>query len=90
MTNYDFSGFVAKKIEETPTKPTRFLAGVVPKKKHKNKLIQWLLIKIFGYETEYKIVQAKTIEIKAEDFPLTLHNGDITFCWVGDSNEKEL
>jgi hypothetical protein len=91
MANHDdFPEFLKEKIEETPTKPTKVLVGVVPKKKHKNKLVQWLLVKLFGYKCEYKTAQAKTIEVKAKDVPLTSFNGDITFCWDGDSNEKEL
>lgn len=58
--------------------PTTIIAGVRPKKQSKNKFIQWLLIKLFGYEIEYKTVMAKTIVIKAEDCPYST-NGDITF-----------
>ena len=49
--------------------PTTIISGVHPKKQSKNKLIQWILIKLFGYEIEYKTVMAKTIVIKPEDCP---------------------
>lgn len=49
--------------------PTTIVAGVHPKKRHKNKFIQWLLIKLFGYEVEYKTVMAKTVVVKPEDCP---------------------
>lgn len=58
--------------------PTTIIAGIHPKKQSKNKFIQWILIKFFGYEIEYKTVMAKTIVIKAEDCPTSL-NGEFTF-----------
>lgn len=49
--------------------PTKIVVGAHPKKLSKNKLVQWLLIKLFGYELEYKTVMAKTVVIKPEDYP---------------------
>ena len=58
--------------------PTTIISGVHPKKQSNNKFIQWILLKIFGYEFEYKTVMAKTIVIKAEDYPVS-GDGDFTF-----------
>lgn len=41
--------------------PISVVVGVHPKKQHKNKFIQWLLIKLFGYELEYKTVIVRGI-----------------------------
>ena len=58
--------------------PTTIISGVHPKKQSNNKFIQWILLKIFGYEFEYKTVMAKTIVIKAEDCPAGFY-GNFTF-----------
>ena len=60
--------------------PTEIIVGVHPKKQHKNRFIQWLLIKLFGYELEYKTVMAKTIVIKPEDCPIS-GDGNFTFTF---------
>lgn len=68
------------KIEELESsfQPTTIVVGAHPKKQSKNKFIQWILIKLFGYELEYKTVMAKTVVIKAEDCPIS-SDGDLTF-----------
>lgn len=58
--------------------PTTIVVGAHPKKQSKNKFIQWLLIKLFGYELEYKTVMAETIILKAEDCPVSC-DGSLTF-----------
>ena len=60
--------------------PITIIAGVHPKKQSKNKLLQWFLIKLFGYEIEYKTVMAKTIVIKSEDCPSS-GDGGFTFTF---------
>lgn len=67
--------------------PTTIIAGVHPKKRSKNRFVQWLLIKLFGYEIEYKTVMAKTIVIKAEDCHTAL-NGDFTFT-IGEEKTND-
>ncbi len=67
--------------------PTTIVAGVRPKKQSKNKFIQWLLIKLFGYEIEYKTVMAKTIAIKAEDCPMALSE-EFTFA-IGEEKTND-
>ena len=47
--------------------PTQIVVGAHPKKRSKNKLVQWLLIKLFGYELEYKTVMVKAA-INIEDY----------------------
>ena len=44
-------------------KPIAVVVGAHPKKQHKNKFIQWLLIRLFGYELEYKTIKARTVDI---------------------------
>ena len=58
--------------------PTQIVVGAHPKKRSENKFIQWLLIKLFGYELEYKTVMAKTVVIKPEDYPFYDENIEIT------------
>ena len=60
--------------------PTTIIAGVHPKKQSKNKFIQRLLIKLFGYEFEYKTVMAKTVVIKPED-RTSSGDGGFTFTY---------
>lgn len=59
--------------------PVDIVVGAHPKKRSKNKFIQWLLIKLFGYELEYKTVMAKTVVIKPEDYPFYDEDIEITF-----------
>ena len=68
----------AIKTYNTQLQPTNIVDGIRPKKQSKNKFIQWLLIKLFGYELEYKTLMAKTVMIKAEDDPISA-NDDLTF-----------
>lgn len=51
--------------------PTTIVVGVHPKHQSKNKFVQWILIKLFGYELEYKTVMAKTIVIQPDDCPVS-------------------
>lgn len=44
-------------------KPLSVVVGAHPKKQHKNKFIQWLLIKLFGYELEYKTIKTRTVDV---------------------------
>lgn len=48
---------------DTQFNPLQVVVGAHPKKQHKNRFIQWLLIKLFGYKFEYKTIMAKTIDI---------------------------
>ncbi len=48
---------------DTQFKPLRVVVGIHPKKQSKNKFIQWILIKLFGYEFEYKTIMTKVIDI---------------------------
>lgn len=66
--------------------PTQIVVGAHPKKQSKNRFIQWILIKLFGYELEYKTVMAKTIVIRAEDC-LAGFDGDFTFT-IEEENNK--
>ena len=76
----DTDGKIQETIQtyNTQLQPTNIVVGIRPKKQSKNKFIQWLLIKFFGYELEYKTVMAKTVVIKAEDYPISA-NDDLTF-----------
>jgi hypothetical protein len=72
---------------DAPFQPTTIVVGVNPKKQSKNKFIQLILIKLFGYEIEYKTVMARTIVIKAEDCPTSL-NGEFTFT-IGEEKTND-
>lgn len=54
-------------IEDIPTREVEFLTGVEPKYKCKNKFLQKVLIKIFGYIITYETRQAKVLITKPED-----------------------
>lgn len=64
-------------VAEVPSRQVEVISGISPKVKSKNKHIQNILIKLFGYKIEYKTVDAKVIEIKAGSIPLGF-NGSIT------------
>ena len=64
---------------DSQLQPTQIVVGAHPKKRSKYKFIQWLLIKIFGYELEYKTVMAKTVVIRPEDYPFYDEDIEITF-----------
>lgn len=49
--------------------PTKIVVGAHPKKRSKYKFVQWLLIKLFGYELEYKTVMAKPVVVMPEGYP---------------------
>ena len=51
---------------DSQLQPIDIVVGAHPKKRSKNKFVQWLLIKLFGYELEYKTVMVKTA-INPED-----------------------
>ena len=76
----DTDGKIQEAIQtyNTQLQPTNIVVGIRPKKQSKNKFIQWLLIKFFGYKLEYKTVMAKTVVIKAEDYPISA-NDNLTF-----------
>lgn len=42
--------------------PIAIVVGVHPKKQNKNEFIQWILLKLFGYEFEYKTVMIRIYE----------------------------
>ena len=48
---------------DTQFKPLKVVVGAHPKKQHKNKFIQWILLKFFGYELEYKTIMTKVVDI---------------------------
>lgn len=62
----------------TPKMTTgKVICGVIPKKRCKNKFIQKILIKLFGYETVIKDMKAWRLDIKPEDVPI-VGDGNIT------------
>lgn len=53
-----------------------------PKVKCKNKFIQKMLIKMFGYKVIYETKQAKVLIVKTEDYLKDYNcNGDLTFTF---------
>lgn len=43
------------------------VTGAHPKRYHKNRFIQWILIKLFGYELEYKTILTRVLVYDPED-----------------------
>lgn len=71
--------------KEIPVQDCKILTGIKPKYKCKNKFLQKILIKIFGYVPVYETRQAKVIINKAEDYPLCNHDGNFTFTIEKDN-----
>lgn len=65
-------------ISSLPDQNVEIFVGVEPKVKCKNKFLQNILVKMFGYKEIYKTITAKVIETKAEDYPLKELNGSLT------------
>ncbi len=69
-------------IKGLPIQEVKIFTGVEPKYKCKNKLLQKVLIKLFGHVLVYEKRQAKVFVCKAEDYPrnfdgsLTIEVGD--------------
>lgn len=56
-------------ISNIPMQEVRVIVGVEPKIKCKNKVLQSLLLKLFGYRVIQKNVQAKVVTLSSNDFP---------------------
>lgn len=56
-------------ISNVPMQEIRVIVGVEPKVKCKNKVLQSLLLKLFGYRVIQKNVQAKVVTLSSNDFP---------------------
>lgn len=59
-------------ISSLPDQSVEILVGCEPKVKSKNKYLQKIFIKMFGYKPVYETKQAKVITVKAEDYPKDL------------------
>ncbi len=59
-------------ISSLPDQSVEILVGCEPKVKCKNKYLQKIFIKMFGYKPVYETKQAKVITVKAEDYPKDL------------------
>ena len=65
MSDYNILGVDISKL---PDQSVEIPVRCEPKVKCKNKFIQKIFIKMFGYKVIYETKQAKVITIKAEDF----------------------
>lgn len=65
-------------ISDIPERTVLVLAGIEPKYKCKNKLIQKLLLKWFGEKPVFKGKRAKVLELKADDYPYLDFDGNFT------------
>ncbi len=63
--------------KELPRQEVEIFTGVEPKYKCKNRLLQKVLIKMFGYIPVYEKRQAKVLVCKPEDYPRNF-DGNIT------------
>lgn len=67
MTFEEF--FWQNQVKELPMQEVEIFTGVEPKYKCKNKLLQKVLIKLFGHVSIYEKRQARVFVHKAEDYP---------------------
>lgn len=65
--------------KEIPVQDFNILTGIKPKYKCKNKFLQKILIKIFGYVPIYETRRAKVIINKPEDYPFGNLDSNFTF-----------
>ena len=70
-------------ISTLPDQSVEIPVRCEPKVKCKNKFIQKIFIKMFGYKVIYETKQAKVLTVKVEDYPKDW-NGDLTFTF-GDN-----
>ena len=69
-------------ISTLPDQSVEIPVRCEPKVKCKNKFIQKIFIKIFGYKIIYETKQAKVLTVKAEDYPKDCNcSGDLTFTF---------
>ena len=71
-------------ISTLPDQSVEIPVRCEPKVKCKNKFIQKIFIKMFGYKVIYEIKQAKKLTVKSEDCPKDW-NGDLTFTFEDDN-----
>lgn len=65
-------------ISNVPMQEVQVIVGVEPKVKCKSKVLQSLLLKLFGYRVIQKNVQGKVVTLSSNDFsrgniPTTIH-----------------
>lgn len=75
--------FLGVDIATLPEQSVEIPVRCEPKVKCRNKFLQSMLIKMFGYKVIYETKQAKILTIKAEDCPKGW-DGDLTFTF-GDN-----
>lgn len=66
--------FLETDISLLPEKDIEVLVDVIPKVKCKNKLLQKIFIKLFGYKPIYKRRKAKVLKINSEDCRIKAKN----------------
>ena len=76
--------FLGVDISTLPEKDVEILIDIVPKVKCKNKLLQKIFIKLFGYLPIYETRKAKVLKMHPEDYKgkngnitIDIKNGDI-------------
>ena len=75
MKDFKFKGI---DVSALPDQSVEIPVRCEPKVKCRNKFLQKMLIKIFGYKVICETTQAKVLTIKAEDYPKGW-NGAVTF-----------
>ena len=75
MKDFKFKGI---DVSTLPDQSVEIPVRCEPKVKCRNKFLQKMLIKMFGYKVVYETKQAKVFTIKAEDYPKGW-DGIITF-----------
>lgn len=74
-------------MSSLPDQSVEILVGCEPKVKCKNKYLQKIFIKIFGYKPVYETRTAKVVTIKAEDYPKGW-DANMTFTFDEEKDNK--
>lgn len=61
-------------VSTLPEKDVKVLVNVIPKVRCKNKLLQKIFVKLFGYKVIYETRRAKVLKIQPEDYKFKTGN----------------
>lgn len=67
MVQMNKNEFLGIDVSTLPEKEVEVLIDIVPKVECKNKLVQKIFTKLFGYKPIYEVRKAKVLEMKSED-----------------------
>lgn len=73
-------------LSDVSTEYVEVYTGVKPKVKCKNKVLQQIFVRLFGYKPTFETRLAKKIVIDSKTYPKGL-NGDMSFTFSGEDLE---